>query len=84
MAARSTTPSPLADADIFLRLWERQKLTPALARHLLRLGFSRAIWPTTARGRGGRLGSASPGWHCRCNTCHPPGRGTAAHGASGR
>ena len=37
MANASTS---LADTDIFLRLWERQKLTPTLARHLLRLGFS--------------------------------------------
>jgi hypothetical protein len=39
MATAPPTPTSLADTDIFLRLWERQKLTPTLARHLLRLGF---------------------------------------------
>ncbi len=27
------------DSDIFLRLWSRKKMTPTLARHLLRLAF---------------------------------------------
>jgi hypothetical protein len=40
MATATPPPTPLADTDIFLRLWERQKLTSTLARHLLRLGFS--------------------------------------------
>src|SRR4051812_36515020 len=40
MAAAPHTRTPLADTDILLRLWERQKLTPTLARHLLRLEFS--------------------------------------------
>jgi hypothetical protein len=35
-----TAPPALSESDLFLRLWERQKLTPTLARHLLRLGWS--------------------------------------------
>ena len=37
-----TTLPPSAttlDADIFLRLWNKQKLTPTTARHLLKLEF---------------------------------------------
>jgi hypothetical protein len=32
-------PQTTLDADIFLRLWEQQRLTPTLARHLLKLSF---------------------------------------------
>ena len=39
MATAFPAPTSRADLDIFLRLWERQKLTPTLARHLLRLDF---------------------------------------------
>ena len=35
-------PSSSEEADIFLRLWDRQKLTATLARHLLKLGFDDA------------------------------------------
>src|SRR5687768_13859872 len=31
--------STTLDADIFLRLWSREKMTPALARHMLRMSF---------------------------------------------
>ncbi len=35
-------PTALAkdsDAELFLRLWDKQKLTPTLARHLLKIEF---------------------------------------------
>ena len=35
------TPAPVAsEAELFLRLWGQQKLTPTLARHLLKLTWS--------------------------------------------
>ncbi len=39
MTALELDPAITLDADIFLRLWDKQKLTPTLARHLLKLGF---------------------------------------------
>jgi hypothetical protein len=39
MTAITSNTAPTLDADIFLRLWQKQKLTPAVARHLLKLGF---------------------------------------------
>jgi hypothetical protein len=42
MIALSPTTGTTLDADIFLRLWDKQKLTPGVARHLLKLGFDAA------------------------------------------
>ena len=39
MVAAAVSPA-LTDTDLFLRLWEQQPMTPALARHLLKLGWS--------------------------------------------
>ena len=42
MAATLTPPAPTAAGtgyELFLRLWDRQRLTPALARHLEKLEF---------------------------------------------
>jgi hypothetical protein len=39
MTALSRNAATTLDADIFLRLWDKQKLTPGVARHLLKLGF---------------------------------------------
>jgi hypothetical protein len=39
MATAPRISTPLADTDIFLRLWEHQKLTSTLARHMLRIKF---------------------------------------------
>jgi hypothetical protein len=36
----ATVSPSLEEQDVFLRLWEQQKLTPTLARHLLKLGFN--------------------------------------------
>jgi hypothetical protein len=42
MAAKSATSvqQSTLDTDIFLRLWDRQQMTPTLARHLLKMNFS--------------------------------------------
>jgi hypothetical protein len=39
MTALEPKTAMTLDADIFLRLWDQQKLTPTLARHILKLGF---------------------------------------------
>ncbi len=39
MPVAQRTAAKNSDTDIFLRLWDRHKLTPTLARHLLRLDF---------------------------------------------
>jgi hypothetical protein len=39
MSTAARRPTPLGDTDILLRVWEREKLTPTLARHVLRLDF---------------------------------------------
>lgn len=39
MATALIPPAP-SEAELFLRLWDRQKLTPALARHVLKLSWS--------------------------------------------
>jgi len=39
MIALSSNAAMTLDADIFLRLWQKQKLTRTVARHLLKLGF---------------------------------------------
>ncbi|QEL13559.1 hypothetical protein [Limnoglobus roseus] len=53
------TAASLTDADLFLRLWERQKLTPTLARHLLKLDWSAEdesrMQELSAKNRGGQL-----------------------------
>ena len=36
------TPNATSEGELFLRLWERQPLTPTLARHVLKLGWSEA------------------------------------------
>ena len=37
------TPTPAStEAELFLRLWDRQPLTPTLARHVLKLGWAEA------------------------------------------
>jgi hypothetical protein len=40
----ATAPDPLTtvDTDLFLRLWDQERLTPPLARHLLKLTWSDA------------------------------------------
>ena len=40
MPTTASSPSPKTQGDLFLRLWDREKLTPTLARHILKLGFS--------------------------------------------
>jgi hypothetical protein len=35
----ATKPPATVDSEIFLRLWDRQRLTRPLARHLLKLSF---------------------------------------------
>lgn len=40
MATALTPPPVPSEAELFLRLWDRQKLTPALARHVLKLSWS--------------------------------------------
>lgn len=40
--ASATQASPHAESDVFLRLWDREQLTPTLARHILKLGFDAA------------------------------------------
>jgi hypothetical protein len=54
------TVSPtLEQPDAFLRLWDQQKLTPTLARHLLKLGFNAAdkarIHELSAKNQGGTI-----------------------------
>jgi hypothetical protein len=39
--ATATTPS-LTEFDLFLRLWDKEKMTPTLARHILKLDFAPA------------------------------------------
>lgn len=34
------TPLAASEGELFLRLWNRQPLSPALARHVLKLGWS--------------------------------------------
>lgn len=38
----ASAPRSTLDTDIFLRLWEQQKMTPTLARHVLKLEFNDA------------------------------------------
>ena len=49
----------LEQPDAFLRLWDQQKLTPTLARHLLKLGFNAAdqarIHELSAKNQGGTI-----------------------------
>lgn len=38
---RTLTAAPTTlDTEVFFRLWDREKMTPTLARHLLKLTFS--------------------------------------------
>lgn len=64
---KKAAPSPVSSATIFARLWETDdgKLTPALARHILKLSFSAAdqarMHELAEKNQEGRISTAERG-----------------------